>query len=56
MEDHVLVRRELDGTLDPEAYAIDIGDRVEQAFGSVARRHLARRGEFQGRFDPRISL
>jgi hypothetical protein len=32
-----------------------IGDRLEHAFGTTHCRHLAHRGEFEGKFDPRFS-
>jgi hypothetical protein len=40
--------------LDPEALGLDAGCRVENSFGSVRQRHLARTGSFAGAFDPRI--
>ncbi len=52
LEDHLLLRHEADDGIDPERYALDLGDRIEQAFGSISRRHLARVGEYVGRFDP----
>jgi hypothetical protein len=30
-----------------------VGDRIEQAFGTLHRRHIARRGEYEGKFDPK---
>jgi hypothetical protein len=51
LEDHVLLPHEADDRIDPERYALDLGDRIEQAFGSVSRRHLARIGEYEGHFD-----
>lgn len=54
MEDHVLLRWELDEEFDVRDLAMDVGDRVEQAFGSTHRRHLAHRGDFEGQFDPRF--
>jgi hypothetical protein len=54
LDDHLLLRREADGVPDPQSLALDLGDRVEQAFGTVNRRHLAHRGEHEGRFDPRF--
>ena len=56
IEDQVLLRWELDAELNVEQLAIDVGDRVEQAFGSTHRRHLAHRGEYEGRFDPRFGF
>jgi len=55
LESGVLIRRELsdDEVLDAEALAVDIGDRVENCFGTTGRRHLAHRGDFEGRFDLR---
>jgi hypothetical protein len=54
LEDHVLLRRELTATIDPQDYAMSLGDRLEQAFGSTMRRHIGRVGEYENRFDPRI--
>lgn len=53
LEDHVLLRREVTDAIDPQRYALNLGDQLERAFGSVYRRHLARIGEYEGRFDPR---
>ena len=53
LDDHVLLRIDVDGFDDVERVALDVGDRVEQAFGTVHRRHIARQGEFADRFDPR---
>ncbi len=53
VEPNVLLRVEAD-VLEPEALAMDIGERVENAFGSTHRRFLAHRGEFENRFDPRF--
>jgi hypothetical protein len=55
IEDNVLLRWELDAEFSVEDAAVDAGDRVEQAFGSTHRRHLANRGEYEGRFDPRFA-
>jgi hypothetical protein len=55
IEDHVLLRWELDG-VDAEVLALAVGDRLEQAFGSTLRRHLANRGDYAGRFDPRFGF
>jgi hypothetical protein len=55
IEDHVLLRWELEH-IEPEVIAIDVGDRVEQAFGSTHRRHLANRGDYEGKFDPRFQI
>ena len=54
IEDHLLFRREIDAEIDPEHYALDLGDRIDQAFGSVVRRHLVRDGEYAGQFRPRL--
>jgi hypothetical protein len=56
IEDHVLLRWEVDGGVDPGTLALALGDYLEQAFGSTHRRHLAYRGEYQGRFDPRFGF
>jgi hypothetical protein len=53
IESNVLLRVEVD-TIDPEAVATDIGERIENTFGSTLRRFLANRGDFEGRFDPRF--
>jgi hypothetical protein len=53
LEDNVLLRFELEDGIDVEECVTDLGDRVEQAFGSVSRRHIARVGEYEGRLDPR---
>jgi hypothetical protein len=55
IEDHILLRWELD-RIEPEGTAIEVGDHVEQGFGSTQRRHLAHRGEYEGRFDPRFQI
>ncbi len=55
-EEHVLVRREFDEVPDLEGIAIDLGARIENAFGTTHRRHLANRGEYEGRFDPRFGF
>jgi hypothetical protein len=54
MEKHVLLHWDLDGGFDARDLAMDVGDRVEQAFGTTNRRHLANRGKYEGRFDPRF--
>lgn len=56
LDDHLLLRREADGVLDAQSYALDLGDRIEQAFGKTHRRHLAHRGEHEDRFDPRFHM
>jgi hypothetical protein len=53
-ERHALHRWEADA-LEPEALAMDIADRTENTFGTTHRRHLANRGEYEGRFDPRAA-
>lgn len=53
IENNVLLRVECD-VLDPEGLAMDIGERLENAFGSTHRRFLANRGDFEARFDPRF--
>jgi hypothetical protein len=55
IEDHVLSRWEFD-RLEPEPLAMDVGNRIEQAFGTVHQRHLAHRGEYEGSFDPRFGF
>jgi hypothetical protein len=56
IEEHVLVRWEIDDKLDPEHLALALGDRLEHAFGTTHRRHLAHRGDYAGRFDPRFAF
>ena len=56
VEDHVLLRLELSSVADPEDIATDVGDRIENAFGTTHQRYRANRGEFEGRFDPRGNL
>lgn len=53
LDDHVLLRWELDEIV-AENIAMDVGNRLEQAFGTTHRRHLANRGEYEDRFDPRF--
>lgn len=53
LEPNVLLRWEFDNDFEPKELAIDVGARIENAFCSIDRRHLARRGNFQGKFDPR---
>jgi hypothetical protein len=55
IEDDILLRWEVDG-VDAEVLALEVGDRLEQAFGSTLRRHLANRGDYAGRFDPRFGF
>jgi hypothetical protein len=52
LERHALHRWEVDG-LRPEDLAMEVADRVENTFGTTHRRHIANRGEYEGRFDPR---
>jgi hypothetical protein len=54
LDDHVLLRHETLGPIDPEHFAISLGDRLEQTFGTTNRRHLASRGQYEGKFDPRF--
>jgi hypothetical protein len=54
--EHVLVRREFAEVPDPEVFAMDLGGRIENAFGTTHRRYLANRGNFEGRFDPRFGF
>lgn len=56
IENHILLRWELTADFKAEDVAMDVGDRVEQAFGTTSRRHLARRGDYEGQFDPRFGL
>ena len=56
IEDQVLLRWEVDDRIDPERLALALGDRLEQSFGSTHRRHLAHRGDYEGRFDPRFGF
>jgi hypothetical protein len=56
IEDQILLRWEVDEGIDPERLALALGDRLEQAFGSTRRRHLAHRGDYEGRFDPRFEF
>lgn len=54
IEEHVLLRWELDKRIEASQVAIELGDRIEQAFGTTNRRHLAQRGPHEGQFDPRF--
>lgn len=56
IEDHLLLRRKIDDTIDAGNYALAIGDQMEQAFGTTHRRHLAHGGEYEGQSDPRVHL
>ena len=53
VESNVLLRVERD-ILDPEALAMDVGERLVNAFGSTHRRFIANRGDFEARFDSRF--
>ena len=53
-EENVLFRWEISETFDPGEIALDLGDRLEQAFGTIHRRHIARSGPYDGKFDPRF--
>ena len=52
-EPSILHRWEVDVVV-PEAIAFDAGARLENSFGTTHRRHIAHRGDFEGRFDPRF--
>jgi len=54
IEEHVLLRWELDAHVELSQVATELGDRIEQAFGTTHRRHLAHRGRYEGQFDPRF--
>ena len=54
IEEHVLLRWELDKRIEASQVAIELGDRIEQAFGTTNRRHLAQHGPHEGHFDPRF--
>ena len=54
LDEHIVLRRELDELTDVEDIALDLGGRIELAFGTIMRRHIARSGEYKGRFDPRF--
>lgn len=49
VEHNVLLRVECD-ILDPEAVAMDVGEQLENTFGSTHRRFIANRGDFETRF------
>jgi hypothetical protein len=53
-ETNIVLRWELEAQFDVSQVAIELGDRIEQAFGTTNRRHLAERGPYQGQFDPRF--
>lgn len=52
IEPTVVHRWEIDEIV-PEELALDVGNRLENSFGTTLRRHLANRGELNGRFDYR---
>ena len=56
LDQHVLLRMEIEDGFEPQDVATQIGDRVENAFGTTHRRHIANRGDFEGRFDPRFTF
>lgn len=56
IEEHVLLRWELDERLVVDEVALELGDRMEQAFGTTNRRHLAQRGQYEGQFDPQFGF
>lgn len=53
LEENVLLRWEFDNDFESRQLAMDVGLRIENAFGSVEPRYLARHGDFAGEFDPR---
>jgi hypothetical protein len=53
-EENILLRWEIDEEFDASEIALDLGDRIEQAFGTTHRRHFARTGPYDGKFDPRF--
>lgn len=56
IEEHVLLRWELTERFEVDQVALELGDRLEQVFGTTHRRHLAHRGEYQDQFDPRFGF
>ena len=52
VERNVLLRVECD-ILEPEALAMQIGEQLENTFGTTNRRFIANRGDYEARFDPR---
>jgi len=52
LDSNILLRFEITDSINPEDLALSAGARLELAFGSPIRRHLARSGEYEGRFDP----
>lgn len=56
IEEHVFLRWEFVDGFESAEVALNLGDRLEQAFGTTHRRHLAHRGQYQGQFDPRFGF
>jgi len=56
LDEHLLLRHEADAMVELKSFALGLGVRIEQAFGTVHRRHIAHRGEYEGRFDPRFTV
>lgn len=56
LDEHVLLRMEIENGFEAQDVAMQIGDRVENAFGTTHRRHIANRGDSEGRFDPRFTF
>lgn len=56
LDEHVLLRWEMAELPAVEGVALDVGNRLEQAFGTVLRRHPAGRGRYEGRFDPQFQV
>lgn len=56
IEKHVFLRWEFVDGFEAAEVALNLGDRLEQAFGTTHRRHLAHRGQYQGQFDPRFGF
>lgn len=54
IEEHIVLRWEFDAQVEVSRVAGELGDRIEQAFGTTQRRHVARRGPYEGQFDPRF--
>lgn len=54
LDEHVMIRRELHESIDPEGVAIEVGDHLERAFGATSQRHFARGGRHQGQLDPNV--
>jgi hypothetical protein len=51
---HVLHQWTVD-QIDPVSLGLDAGNRIENSFGTTNRRHLARTGVYEGKFDPRFN-